>query len=148
MQTQTSVIIKIVQPHSKCHKQAKSFPGQGRNDGEMQAGRATWTGILLLRLNNKGTTEGRKTRLANSACANRRRLVEGAQQSKRETRESSRFPAIPFVTKGGDVIRMPILIRSTRVKHLEENWSIYHSTLSLLNVYLSVKSNQNLHDSK
>lgn len=78
----------------------------------MWVGRATWTKILLLRLNNKGTTEGRKTRLANSACVNRRRLVEGAQQSERETRESSRLPAIPFVTKGVTLLRCPTLTRT------------------------------------
>lgn len=57
--------------------------------------------ILLLRLNNKGMGESRRRRLANSVCANWRRLVEGANN---RTRESSWFPAIPFVTKGVNVI--------------------------------------------
>ena len=106
-----SRLIKTVQHLSKCHNRAKSFPGQGRNNiGEMWAGRATQMGILLLRLNNKGTAESRKTRLTNSACANPRRLVEGAEQSERETRESSRFPSFRY--QGDDVTRMLTLMRT------------------------------------
>lgn len=84
--------------------------------------------ILLLRCNNKGMEESRRTRLANSVCANWRRLVEGANN---RTRESSWFPTIPFVTKGVTLYQDAHTLANSHARSTHAGYSEEPAHLSL-----------------